>query len=204
MLRSALSLKTVQISQIVPLSRSIHASSVVLAQPVQKKKQVGPAKRGGFVGKKVVESSANQVIREVQVQLDPSLRRDVVASDDLAPVWTPELAVAENANSIMRPSPQLLDKWMETTWNQLPKSLLKDWKVTGQTRALIVRKCTLELMDQVKKLSDGASERVVLTGPPGVGKSAVLLQVATHFADAGWVVLYLPRCTLCVLTLIFK
>ncbi|KAG0246911.1 mitochondrial ribosomal death-associated protein 3-domain-containing protein [Mortierella sp. GBAus27b] len=61
--------------------------------------------------------------------------------------------------------------------------------------ALVVREPTVSLLEKIDKAmtTPSAQSRIVLTGEPGSGKSAMLLQTVSHCLSAGWVVIYVPK-----------
>ncbi|KAG8874602.1 37S ribosomal protein S23 mitochondrial [Tulasnella sp. 331] len=76
----------------------------------------------------------------------------------------------------------------------LPKNLEQEFLHAPKPFS-IVRRSTLDLLGQLDGLSasDGSSQRLVLTGPAGCGKSVLLLQAANYCALNEWIVYYAPR-----------
>ncbi|KAJ3295383.1 37S ribosomal protein S23 mitochondrial [Borealophlyctis nickersoniae] len=98
--------------------------------------------------------------------------------------WIPENA---NENRILEPL-ALPEDFLSSISKNYPKYL-------ADAPSLMLRQTTLELIEAIKKQGDKkvSDSTLVLDGVRGTGKSATLMQVASHFRSSGWLVIYIPR-----------
>ncbi|KAF9192848.1 hypothetical protein BGZ51_004611 [Haplosporangium sp. Z 767] len=74
-------------------------------------------------------------------------------------------------------------------------TLLNDQFDLIKPPALVVRESTVSLLEKIDQSmkTPSAQTRIVLSGPTGAGKSAMLLQTVSHCLSAGWIVIYVPK-----------
>ncbi|EGG06776.1 uncharacterized protein MELLADRAFT_106244 [Melampsora larici-populina 98AG31] len=76
----------------------------------------------------------------------------------------------------------------------LPDSIAVDWKPTP-TPTTTMRKASVEMISKLNNSishKEGDPSVLTLTGPPGSGKSTVMLQAVSHAVQQNWIVLYIP------------
>ncbi|KAF8507950.1 mitochondrial ribosomal death-associated protein 3-domain-containing protein [Hysterangium stoloniferum] len=76
----------------------------------------------------------------------------------------------------------------------LPKSMVLEFRLLPQPCS-VVREVTLKAMNTLDEAGkkNSADSRIVLNGPPGCGKSFLLVQAVNYAISTGWIVLYIPR-----------
>lgn len=76
----------------------------------------------------------------------------------------------------------------------LPRNLLVEYRILSKPCS-VIRGVTIDVINKldVASLEDSTNHRLVVAGPPGCGKSVVLLQALQYCYMRDWIVLYFPR-----------
>ncbi|KAH7094048.1 mitochondrial ribosomal death-associated protein 3-domain-containing protein, partial [Auriculariales sp. MPI-PUGE-AT-0066] len=78
----------------------------------------------------------------------------------------------------------------------IPRTISNDFQLLGK-RISVVRQSTIDVTAALDAIAlptnRQSSEKVVVAGSAGCGKSYTLLQAVWHAANTGWLVVYLPR-----------
>ncbi|WFD00369.1 hypothetical protein MYAM1_003117 [Malassezia yamatoensis] len=74
----------------------------------------------------------------------------------------------------------------------LPQEIKRSQTIQPRPRT-IIRSKSVSLIDSLESANKSASQRQLLIGELGCGKSTYILQSIAHALSAGWIVLYIPR-----------
>ncbi|KXS18588.1 hypothetical protein M427DRAFT_53542 [Gonapodya prolifera JEL478] len=168
--------------------RTFGATASPLAMVPGKKKIAGPLKKSSVAVRKTGDrKSGGTILRDVSVPIEKRPAPKIILQNLSA-----ETAGPDNVNRVLR----IPDPIMKRMGSQrLPKSLEKDFEFIHGIPALLLRKSSLDIIHHTITEPDRKSNqhRLILTGPPGVGTSSLLLQTVTRCQEMGWIVVYITR-----------
>ncbi|KAF9112581.1 37S ribosomal protein S23 mitochondrial, partial [Mortierella sp. AM989] len=170
----------------------VTASAVVMAV-VKAKKGVAPARAKGqsnsFRKKKVDDDDKSEGGSGGAGRLNDKYYKPAVPVK--VEEFLPSTATKEHVGQVMGFPSTVVPALSQTAY----PTLLGEQFALIKPAALVVRESTVSLLEKVDNAmkTPSSENRITLTGEPGSGKSATLLQTVSHCLSAGWVVIYVPK-----------
>ncbi|KAJ9126563.1 hypothetical protein QFC24_001591 [Naganishia onofrii] len=170
---------------------SLSTSAIAQAGAKKGKPAKSPVKRqgGGFSKVKVGGAQAKQKAEAAAL----AVRADLIGPEpDLSGLheFTNEVTNEENVG---RPTRFVTQRWDAISAFGLPRNIAKEF--ARDTPTTVVRESTVAVIDRISKPSNPSSKsnRILLSGAKGCGKSTVMLQAVDSAMQDGSVVIYIPQ-----------
>ncbi|KAJ9094866.1 hypothetical protein QFC19_007795 [Naganishia cerealis] len=170
---------------------SFSTSAIALAGAKKGKPAKSPVKRqgGGFSKAKAGGAQAKQKAEAAAL----AVRADLIGPEpDLSGLheFTNDVANEENVG---RPTRFVKQRWDSISSFGLPKNIAKEF--ARDTPTTVVRESTVAVIERITKPTNQSSDsnRILLSGARGCGKSTVMLQAVDSAMQNGSVVIYIPQ-----------